>query len=90
MKQWKLYVLSCSDQSLYCGITNDLTARIQTHQQGKGAKYTRARLPVSLICSWDCQDRAHASRQEYRFKSLNRKKKLVATLDPGWVASHSP
>ena len=89
MKQWKLYILSCSDQSLYCGITNDLKARIQTHQEGKGAKYTRARLPVSLVCSWNCLDRAHASRQEYRFKSLSRKKKLAAIQDPHWVASHS-
>ena len=87
MKQWKLYVLSCKDQSLYCGITNNLEARIQTHQEGKGAKYTRARLPITLVCSWDCLDRAHASRQEYRFKSLPRKKKLLAIQDPNWVVS---
>ena len=87
-KQWKLYVLSCKDDTLYCGITNDLDERIKKHQQGKGAKYTRSRTPVTLLYSWDCEDRSHASKQEYRFKSLNRKKKLKALGDPNWVAPH--
>ena len=85
MKQWKLYVLSCSDNSLYCGISNDLPARIQKHQTGKGAKYTRGRLPVKLLCSWPCNDHSHAAQQEYRFKSLNRKKKVAAMQNPNWI-----
>ena len=46
--QWFVYIVECSDKSLYTGITNDLEKRITVHNQGKGAKYTRARRPVSL------------------------------------------
>jgi len=45
---WYVYLLECSDSSLYCGITNDLEKRIATHNSGKGAKYTKVRLPVKL------------------------------------------
>ena len=90
MKQWKLYVLRCRDNTMYCGITNDLEARIQKHQSGKGAKYTRARLPIILLCSWNCTDHSHAAQQEYRFKTLSRKRKLLALQDPNWVHPPSP
>ena len=46
---WKVYLVKCADNSLYCGITNDLTSRIEKHNAGKGAKYTQSRLPVELM-----------------------------------------
>lgn len=47
---WTLYLVRCSDNSLYCGITNDLINRLKDHNSGKGAKYTRSRRPVVLVC----------------------------------------
>ncbi len=46
---WKVYLVRCADNSLYCGITNDIKTRIAKHNAGKGAKYTQSRLPVQLI-----------------------------------------
>jgi putative endonuclease len=46
---WKVYLVRCADHTLYCGITNDITIRIEKHNAGKGAKYTKSRLPVKLI-----------------------------------------
>ncbi len=48
---WKVYLVKCADNSLYCGITNDITARIIKHNAGKGAKYTQSRLPVELMAT---------------------------------------
>jgi putative endonuclease len=48
---WKVYLVKCADNSLYCGITNDITARITKHNAGKGAKYTQSRLPVELMAT---------------------------------------
>ena len=59
------YVLRCADDTLYCGWTNDLTARLAAHNSGKGAKYTRGRGPVTLVYSemFDTQSEASAKRQ---------------------------
>ncbi len=46
---WRVYVVRCADNSLYCGITNDIAKRIEKHNAGKGAKYTKSRLPVKLM-----------------------------------------
>jgi len=46
---WKVYLVKCADNSLYCGITNDINGRIEKHNVGKGAKYTQSRLPVELM-----------------------------------------
>ena len=46
---WKVYLVRCADHTLYCGITNDITSRIKKHNAGKGAKYTKSRLPVKLM-----------------------------------------
>lgn len=46
---WKVYLVRCADNSLYCGTTNDLASRIAKHNAGKGAKYTQSRLPVELM-----------------------------------------
>lgn len=74
-KEWKVYILRCSDFTFYIGITNNLEKRIKTHNKGKGAKYTKTRLPVKLLCSWNVQDRSEASKWEYKLKKLTKKQK---------------
>ena len=77
---WTIYIVKCSDDSLYTGITNDLERRVQEHNdssaKSKGAKYTRARQPVTLAYQEKAQDRATASRREYQIKQLSRSEKL--------------
>jgi len=74
---WFLYVVQCSDGSLYTGVTTDIERRIREHNGSKrGAKYTRGRRPVKLIYVKDCRDRFEALREERKFKSLSRKEKL--------------
>jgi putative endonuclease len=73
---WYVYILECSDGTLYTGITTDLDKRLKTHNKGKGAKYTRVRLPVVLRASFEAADRSSASKEEYRIKQLPKKEKL--------------
>jgi putative endonuclease len=72
-----MYVLRCGDGSLYTGWTNQLEKRIKTHQVGKGAKYTRSRLPVRLVGAWKKRSRREAMRGEALFKQLTRPEKLA-------------
>ncbi|MEG0449563.1 MAG: GIY-YIG nuclease family protein [Lysinibacillus sp.] len=69
------YVLECVDESYYAGYTNDLEKRVATHNAGKGAKYTRARGPVTCIYFETYETKQEAMRAEYRFKQLNRMQK---------------
>ncbi|MFJ7953708.1 GIY-YIG nuclease family protein [Lysinibacillus sp. NPDC096418] len=69
------YVLECADQSYYAGYTNDLDKRVATHNAGKGAKYTRARVPVKCIYVETFETKQEAMRAEYAFKQLNRVQK---------------
>ena len=73
---WQVYILKCSDGSLYTGITNDIQQRLSTHNNGKASKYTRSRLPVELLYSEPSENRATASRREAEIKRLPRIKKL--------------
>jgi putative endonuclease len=73
---WTVYLLRCSDGSLYTGITVDLAARVAAHNAGRGARYTRARLPVSVAWSLGEQDGTRARRLEYAIKQLTRAQKL--------------
>lgn len=84
---WFVYLLRCADDTLYCGITNDLERRVAAHQAG-GVKYTRGRLPVTLAYHEPAQDRSTASRRELAVKRLDRTKKLalVATAEPAATA----
>jgi len=61
---------------MYCGCTNDIQRRVVQHSTGVGAKYTRSRLPVSLVVSWPAESRSDALRKEAAFKKLSRKEKL--------------
>jgi putative endonuclease len=73
---WKVYMLRCRDGTLYTGATNDLERRLATHNRGKGAAYTRARLPVTLVWSELAADRGAALRREAALKRLSRAEKL--------------
>ena len=70
-KTWCVYLLECTDGSLYAGITNDLQRRFALHAAGKGAKYTRARKPLRFVARRDFPDRASASRAEHALKRLD-------------------
>ncbi|HEX8434990.1 GIY-YIG nuclease family protein [Archangium sp.] len=69
-------MLRCRDGTLYTGATNDLERRLATHNRGKGAAYTRARLPVTLVWSESAADRGAALRREAALKRLSRAEKL--------------
>ena len=74
--QWYIYILECGDGTLYTGCTPDLAARVSTHQSGKGAKYTRSRMPVLLTYSEMLPDRTAALKREAQIKKLSRTEKL--------------
>lgn len=70
------YILECSDKSLYCGWTDDIEKRVKTHNEGKGAKYTKARLPVKLVYFEEFSTKSEAMKREVAIKKMNRKYKL--------------
>ena len=80
-----VYILRCGDGTLYTGCTNDLPRRLQAHQGGRGAKYTRGRLPVELVYQEAVPDRSAALRREAAIKRLDRRRKLalIAAFRPG-------
>ena len=71
-----VYILSCSDGTLYTGWTNNLEKRLKVHSAGKGAKYTRCRLPVNLVYHEEFEDKIAAMKREYFIKQLSRQDKL--------------
>lgn len=70
------YIVECSDGTLYTGWTNNLEKRIVMHNSGKGAKYTKTRIPVVLRYYEEFQTKEEAMAREYRIKQLSRKEKL--------------
>ena len=80
-----IYILRCGDGTLYTGCTNDLPRRLQAHQSGRGAKYTRSRLPVELVYQEAVPDRSAALQREAAIKRLDRVRKLalIAAFRPG-------
>lgn len=80
-----VYILRCDDDSLYTGWTVDLDRRLAAHNSGKGARYTRSRLPVTLFASVQVDDRSAAMREEARIKALSRLEKLA--LAKSWQIS---
>ena len=77
MDRWRVYILKCSDGSLYTGITTDIARRVCEHNKGKGAKYTRSRTPVEVLYFEKYPDRSSALKEEARIKKLTRKKKIM-------------
>lgn len=74
------YLLECADRTLYCGWTNDLIKRVKAHNEGKGAKYTKPRRPVTLVYFEEFDTKEEAMRREAAIKRLSRvqKKALIA------------
>ena len=72
-----IYILRCSDNSLYTGITNDVIKRMKEHfgESDKKAKYTKSHKPVELTALWRCQSKSDAMKIEYRLKELTKKEK---------------
>ncbi len=80
---WCVYLLRCRDGSLYAGATNDLARRVERHAAGKGARYTRSRLPVQLVYRERCGTRGAALRREAALKRLPRPEKLALVAARG-------
>lgn len=74
---WFVYMLRCGDGSLYTGYTDNVERRLAVHQSGKGAKYTRSRLPVELAYREELPDKSAALRREAAIKKLTRPQKLA-------------
>ena len=72
-----VYLLRCSDDSLYCGWTTDVERRLKAHNAGKASQYTSRRLPVQLVYARQMSDRSAAMREEARIKRLSRLEKLA-------------
>lgn len=78
MKDWQVYLLNCADSSLYCGVTNNLDARIKVHNDGKGAKYTKGRRPVVLAAVSRKMTKSLALKFEIQIKKLPAGQKIRA------------
>ena len=76
---WYLYILRCRDDTFYTGITTDVEKRLETHRSGKGAKYTRGRLPLELVYQEVCGNHSDALKREITIKKYSRteKQKLI-------------
>ena len=74
---WLVYMLECSDNSIYTGITNNLEERLKKHQSGNGAKYLRGRLPIKLVYKENFINRSEATKREIYIKKMNKKEKKI-------------
>lgn len=78
---WFVYILECSDKTLYTGVTTDLEKRLEQHNHGpEGAKYTRARRPVKFVYHEIQANRSEATKREHAIKQLRRSEKLKLIL----------
>lgn len=89
MASWTVYILRCADGSLYTGITNDLASRVERHNSGKGARYTRSRRPVTVVWKRRAKDKSSALKREHALKQLTRAQKL-SLLTPSASPSRRP
>jgi putative endonuclease len=76
MKTWWLYLLECEGERLYAGVAIDVVARFELHRTGKGAKFTRANPPMTLLAAQPFESQGEALRAEYALKQLKRAEKL--------------
>jgi putative endonuclease len=88
---WFLYLIECTDRSIYTGITVDVQVRYRQHVEGKGARYTRSHPPQRLLASFTVPNRSVASRLEHYVKRLSAEQKralAAGTLKlPAWDAA---
>lgn len=82
-RQWVVYLIRCADQSLYCGITNNLNNRLIAHNSGKGAKYTRFRRPVELVGTSAAMTKSDALKLEHRVKHVPAYRKYDELMKVG-------
>ena len=75
-KPWYVYILRCGDGTLYTGSTDDVSARLQAHRDGKGAKYTRGRGPLELVYQEESENHSAAAKREWQIKQLKKQDKL--------------
>lgn len=80
-----VYILECSDKTLYTGWTTDVYKRLESHNNGKGAKYTRGRTPVELKYFETFETKQDAMKREYEIKKWSREKKLILIAESSWV-----
>jgi putative endonuclease len=93
LKPWFLYLIECADQSIYTGITVDVTARFAAHQSGKGARYTRSHPPLHLLGWFAYPDRSSAAKAEYQVKQLSAPEKRALAQrgeQASWTHNVSP
>jgi putative endonuclease len=76
-KNWVVYLLRCSDSSLYCGVSNNIKKRVIAHNSGTGAKYTRSRRPVALVGISRDMTKGEALKLEYRIRQLPAARKMA-------------
>ncbi len=79
---WYVYLVRCADGTLYAGISNDVARRVDDHNRGRGARYTRGRGPVELVWFEAAGTRAEATRREAAVKRLSRAAKLALAVPP--------
>lgn len=79
---WQVYIILCSDDTLYTGITTDVPRRFIQHASGVGAKYFRGRRPLRVVYQEDGHTRSSASRREVAIKALARSDKLALVAEP--------
>ena len=75
------YIMRCADGTLYTGYTDDIARREVVHNSGRGAKYTRSRLPVKMVYHESFATRSEAMKREYAIKRLSREQKLTLIAD---------
>ncbi len=75
---WYVYILKCSDGTLYTGVTTDVERRFREHKEGKtGAKYTRGRFPLEVVYTETCASRSEAQKREAQIKKLSKSEKVI-------------
>lgn len=86
--QWIVYILECSDRSLYTGITTDMARRLEEHQAGRGAKYTAPRRPLAIRYVEPQATHSAALKREAEIKSMRRSEKLALRSSQAPVGRH--
>lgn len=77
-----IYILRCADGTYYTGYTTDVEERLRTHNEGRGAKYTRGRLPVKLVYTEEFEEKSHAMKREWEIKHRFSKEEKERLINP--------
>jgi putative endonuclease len=88
MSKWYVYILRCRDNSLYTGISTDVEARLEKHNAGKGAAYTRSRVPVTLVWFKACKTESAARKREALMKRWSKAQKEAFLQDQGVMVKY--